>query len=220
MAINILIFEDDSETLMYTSEFLQDEGMHIYSVESAISGLGILSAHSIDIIILDINLPDYNGFDVCAKIRNESGIPIIIVSGNADIHSRLLAFDKGADDYMIKPIDLRELVARIKAILKRVHNIPAPAQQAYHLGINPLSHTIELDGEPLILTPLENDLLTLLLQHQNQTTPREALYKALPNSNSRTLDYHIKNLRKKIGDDARNPRYLKTEYGVGYRLEC
>ncbi len=213
----ILLVEDNELASELLYNFLLGCGFKVTPVFTATDCISRLKNEIYDLLVLDLNLPDFNGYEVIKSIRHEQTLPIIITSAFQDTESKLLAFKFGATDYMIKPIDLKELEARIWVHLGRSTQIAIPMQEQKTL-VNK-NHTIYFKGEKLILTSTEYAILRTLLENENSVISRETLVTNLSSiSSPRSLDNHIKNIRKKIEDDPAHPQYLKTEYGIGYIL--
>ena len=214
--VHILYIEDDLTTAKYLTEFLQEYGFNVKHTDTITSGLSFLNQSKFDLILLDLNLPDFDGFEFL-KSTNSSALPIIIISALNDTNTKVKAFRYGASDYMVKPIDLLELEARIWSHLKRYGKIPIPkySNEMFYIKNN----YAYFQDQIIDFTPVEFDIFQILLKNKNQTIPRERLTNALSSiSSHRTLDYHMKNIRTKINDDSKTQKYLKTEYGVGYKL--
>lgn len=210
----ILLVEDDelASELIYT--FLNECGFEVKPVFTATDSIAYVQQEHYDLIILDINLPDFNGFEVLKSIRNKISSPIIITSAYSDTESKVLSFKYGASDYMVKPLDLEELEARIWVQLSR--NSEIETSQEKQLFEIKDSH-IYFKQEMLNLTTIEFEILSILIKNKNQVIKRDELVSYLSSiSSTRSLDNHIKNIRKKLED---NSNYLKTEYGVGYSLK-
>jgi len=215
-AIKILLVEDDEIASELIYDFLSDSGFEVQSVLNAIDGLDRVKFNKFDLIILDINLPDFDGFEFLKSIKTKISIPIIITSAYSDTKSKILAFKYGASDYMVKPINFEELEARIWVQLGKSSEIKTEDDKSI---FKIKDNNIFFQSEMLDLTTIEFEILSILIKHKNQTISRENLLKNLSNlSSPRSLDNHIKNIRKKINDNGNNAKYLKTEYGVGYRL--
>ncbi len=212
----IVMIEDDELTSELISDFLEECGFSVNSVFTATDGASYIKNGECDLVLLDINLPDFNGFEVLKNIRNYSLVPIIVVSAYNDTKSKVMAFKYGATDYMVKPIDLAELEARIWVHLSRSSKIKLDEDR----DIFEIKDSyILFNKKRLDLTTIEYDILSLLIENKNRTITREELVSSLSSlSSHRSLDNHIKNIRKKIGDNGSRAKYLKTEYGVGYRL--
>ena len=212
----ILLVEDDELSSELIYEYLSDCGFAVESVSTATDGVAKVKNESFDLLLLDINLPDFNGFEVLKSIKNQVTLPVIVTSAYNDTERKLLAFKYGASDYMTKPLDLEELEARIWLQLGKNSEIKIESEKKVFEIKN--KH-IYFQHKQLDLTTIEFELLSLLIQNKNNVMRREELVHALSSiSSHRSLDNHIKNIRKKIGDNGTNAKYLKTEYGVGYKL--
>lgn len=218
----ILMIEDDLDAAEMLSLYLSEECFETEVIDNALTGVSKIKNYPYDILLLDINLPDYSGFDVCTKIRSFSSIPIIVISAETDMEVKLKAFKLGADDFILKPFDARELVARIWSLLKRTSAIMIEEEsvtKTSEFRIDKVSNQVFVSEQRIELTFLEFEILSELIENRNCTVTREQLVEKISSkSSSRSLDYHIKNIRKKIGDCSKTPKYLKTEYGIGYKL--
>jgi DNA-binding response OmpR family regulator len=212
----ILIIEDDITTSELLYNFLCDCNFIADIVETITDGISFIKQNNYDIILLDLNLPDFSGFELLKEIKQFKSVPIIIISAYSDTKTKVKAFKYGANDYMTKPVDLEELEARIWALLSRHSEINIQQKQnTFHIKDN----QIFFKDIQLNLTTTEFEILSILIKNQNQLIKRDVLAASLSTiSSSRSLDYHIKNIRKKIGDNGSNSLYLKTEYGMGYKL--
>lgn len=213
----ILVIEDDNETALWTKEFLEESGFDVTHFSTVTDAVSNVTFNKYDLILLDLNLPDYDGFELMKFInKNKISIPAIVISAYNDIKTKLQAFKYGASDYMTKPIDLEELEARIWVHLNKSSNFSFDKKIDI---FKKKDSTIMFNEKALKLTKIEFDILSILLGNKNRLISREELAKQLSSkANERSLDYHIRNLRKKIGDDGSNPQYLVTEYGMGYKL--
>ena len=215
--VKVLLIEDDELASELIYNFLIDCDFDVTPLFTATDGVSHLRNNHVDIVILDINLPDFNGYEVLKDIRHHSAVPIIVTSAYSETKSKLIAFKYGANDYMVKPIDLEELEARIWVQLSKNTQIRTDKKDIFVIK----GDTIYFDDIPLDLTAIEFEILTLLIQYANKVVTRDNLVNALSSiSSHRSLDNHIKNIRKKIGDDGSNPSYLKTVYGLGYQLKA
>jgi DNA-binding response OmpR family regulator len=213
--VKIALVEDDELASELIYDFLSDCGFEVIPLFTATNAVAYVRNNKVDLVILDIKLPDFDGYEVLKNIRTFTPTPIIITSAYSDTQAKLLAFKYGALDYMVKPIDLEELEARIWVQLTKYTQISTQNQK----DIYTYNKRIYFKDEVLQLTNIEHTLLSLFLQRPNQIIPREELLATLSSiSSNRSLDNHIKNIRKKIGDSGKNPKYLITEYGVGYSL--
>jgi len=213
----ILLVEDDELASEIIYDFLLDCGFNITPVFTATDALANVKNRHFDLVLLDINLPDFNGFEVLKSIKNQLSLPIIVTSAYSDTKSKLLAFRYGASDYMVKPLDLEELEARIWIQLGKNSQIKTVDEKKL---FEIKESTIYFEQKALDLTTIEFEILSTLISNANLTMKREDLVSALSSlSSQRSLDNHIKNIRKKIGDNGNKAIYLKTVYGVGYALQ-
>ena len=213
----ILIVEDDEETALWTKEYLQDCNFNITIFSTITDAIYSIQFNKYDLIVLDLNFPDYNGFELLKFLnKNKIKIPTIIVSAYSGKKTKLQAFKYGASDYMIKPIDFEELEARIWVhISNNSHFQSEKDKKIFEIK----KDKILFKDEILKLTKLEFKILSILLKNKNNLISRKYLAKALSSkANERSLDYHIGNIRVKIGDDGSTQKYLVTEYGMGYKL--
>ncbi len=212
----ILLIEDDEVAAECIYNFLVDCGFKVDVVYTVTDGISHIKQNGYALVILDLNLPDFSGFELLKSIRNSISLPIIITSAHSEIEIKVKAFKYGASDYMVKPIELEELEARIWALLSRNSEIKTiDEKNIFQIKEN----FIIFDKNQLELTTIEFEILSILIKHKNQTISRKDLASSLSSvSSTRSLDHHIKNIRKKIQDDGKNYIYLKTEYGVGYKL--
>jgi len=215
-AAKILLVEDDEIASKLICDFLVECGFNIEAVFTVTDGISHINCNEYDLLLLDINLPDFSGFEILKNIKNRISLPIIITSAYSDVKYKISAFKYGASDYMVKPLNLEELEARIWVQLGKNSEIHTREEKNIFQihGSN-----IQFKEKILDLTTIEFEILSQLIKQKNQTVTREALVASLSSiSSHRALDNHIKNIRKKIGDNGNKAIYLKTEYGVGYRL--
>ncbi len=223
----ILIIEDDQDILLILKEQLELDGFVVFGAETAAEGLKILTEKDPDLIILDLNLPDKDGLKVCQEIREQSDIPILMLTARDSISDKIRGFEYGADDYITKPFEYLEVVARIRACLRRARSPALTKREVLEFGplrIDERKREVYLHGRPVKLTRKEFDLLKVLASHPGEVLSREFLRQELwPRKEiypwSRALDVHIQRLRQKIEPDPENPRYIITHPGVGYRFE-
>ncbi len=214
--IKVLIVEDDEVAAGWMQDFLEECTFSVVSVHTITDALSQINQNDFQILLLDLNLPDFSGFELLKNLKNSVALPVIVISAYSNTEKKVKAFKYGASDYMVKPIDFEELEARIWALMGRHSDIKTPDEKNMFEIKN---SCIYFKQEILDLTSLEFELLSLLIQNKYQTISRETLAKSLSSiSSHRSLDHHIKNIRKKIGDDGSQSTYLKTEYGVGYKL--
>lgn len=228
---NILIVDDDVEICELLNMFLTLEKYDVTSAATGMQGLELFRNGKFDLVLLDIGLPDISGQQLCKLIRQESSVPIIIVSANDSVSDKVICLEYGADDYISKPFENMELIARIKAVLRRVEkNQDETGENSnteinFHgLMINLSSRQVLLKGKNVNLTPKEFELLIYFSKHQNQTLGRDKIIEDLWGKNtlyrwSRSLDVHIQNLRQKIEQNPKNPSIIQTVSGIGYRVK-
>lgn len=222
MKEKILIIDDDEKLNSLLSDYLIKFGFHPLSADHPNQGLKILKEEEPNLVILDIMLPDMDGFEVCKIIRKESNIPIIMLTARGDLTDRVVGLEIGADDYLAKPFEPRELVARIQSVLRRADH---PKKNETHLvfgglDINLENHNVMLDGQPLELTSTEFELLTLFVKHPGKVLDRDKIMDWVSGieweSYNRSVDVLVSRLRQKLRDDPKHPVYLKTIWGTGY----
>ncbi len=213
----ILIIEDNLETAYLVKEYLADCNFNVTIFSTVTDAISSMKFTKYDLILLDLNLPDFNGVEVL-KYLNKSNItiPVIVLSAHSEISTKIEAFKLGIVDYVVKPANLEELEARIWVHLrKNTYFETENEKKLFHFE----NDKILFMNQPLKLTKIEFDILHILLKNQNNLILREDLVKSLSSSASiRSLDYHIRNIRKKINDNGSNPKYLVTEYSMGYKL--
>ena len=225
MSKHILVVEDDAKTAATVRLYLEDAGYAVTGVADGESGLQAARSGDFDLVVLDIMLPRLDGTDVCRKLRVDSDVPVIMLTAKTTEDQRIRGLDLGADDYVAKPFSPRELVARVRAVLRRgVPDDDAPAAPLVRgeLVIDAQGRRVLKNGEEITLTPTEFDLLQMLARRPGRVFSRdEIIDKALGRDflgMDRTVDAHIMNLRKKIEHDRRRPRYVQTVFGAGYRF--
>jgi len=219
----ILIVDDDPKVVRLVSNILEAVGYRVIFATDGQTALETVSLENPDLILLDIMLPQLDGFEVCREIRTFSSLPVIMLTSKAQEADKIKGFDLGADDYLTKPFSAKELMARIKAVLKRCgsHREKEPQHHSYgDLKIDPARRKVSLKNQEVKLTPTEFKLLQYLANQADKVVQHEELLSEIWGSEYRNdIDYlrtYIKNLRHKIGDDSTNPRYIKTISGVGY----
>jgi len=220
----ILIIEDETELTRVLRSYLEKSGMSVLSAVRGDTGLALWEREKPDLVLLDLNLPGMDGLDVAREIRRKGNTPIIMVTARVDEADRLVGLEIGADDYILKPYSPREVVARVRAVLRRSTGTAPQTQRliAADLEIDLEAHSLRRAGEPLELTPTEYNLLATLASQPGRAFSRLQLLEAIQGvayeGYERTIDAHIKNLRAKLELDARQPRYIETVFGVGYRF--
>ena len=217
---NILIADDEDRMRKLVSDFLKKEGYEIYEAADGRQALEIFASQEIDLLILDVMMPEIDGWAVCREVRQKSTVPIIMLTARGEESDELFGFDLGADEYISKPFSLRVLVARVHAILRRSDTKSLPVRSLNGLEIDETAHYVYVDGYAVDLTPKEFELLLYLADHAGNALRREQILNAVWNydyyGDIRTVDAHIKNLRLKLGSKG---EYIQTVRGIGYRFE-
>jgi DNA-binding response OmpR family regulator len=224
--LSLLFIEDDDGIRLALSLALEDEGYEVFQASDGHGGLELFREHQVDLVLLDLRLPDLSGFDVCRSIRAESIVPIIIITAQTDTHDMVAGLEAGADDYVTKPVVPKQLAARIRALMRRVHRHQSePSASAKIFGDVELRReqgVVLKAGQELSLTKTEFRLLSEFADHANAVLSRDQLlervwgYEYL--GDSRLVDAHVRRLRLKIEDHADDPRLIVTVRGIGYRL--
>ena len=219
--MDILIVEDNKELADLLCDFLRGENYTVSAAENGEKALSLYEKYGARLIVLDIMLPDMDGFGVCKKIREESNVPILIVSAKTAKEDKLCGLDLGADDYIEKPYDIDIMLAKISGIFKRRYAVDKIADR--DICINKVSRTVFKNGVQLEMTAKEFDLLLLLAENKGRALNKEYIFGQVWGSDSfseqQTLTVHIKWLRQKIEDDPKNPKRILTVWGVGYKYE-
>jgi len=220
--MNILLIEDDLDMQELLHDYLQNFDLKVSSFANPLEALKVLkSNHDFSLVVLDLMLPFLDGFDVCKRIREISSIPIIISSARGNLGDKIVAFEYGADDYLAKPYEPKELVMRINAILRRVTNTVS-VKKIGEFEIDENKMQITQDNHILELTNIEYEIFSLLLNNQDKVLSRESIASFLgseySNINHRAIDMHISNIRNKIFDDSKNAKYIKSVWGIGYKF--
>ena len=223
-ATRILLIEDDASIRRFVRLALEDEGWQVFEADSAKRGLIEAASRQPDLVILDLGLPDGDGVDLVRELRGWTGIPVLILSARSDEANKVRALDAGADDYLTKPFGVPELLARVRALLRRSQR-PADAGPVLRFGdveLDLARRQVQRQGQPVHLTPIEYRLLTYLAANAGRVlTQRQLLAEVWgPNhtEHAHYLRVYMTNLRRKLEADPAQPRYLLTESGVGYRL--
>jgi two-component system response regulator RegX3 len=221
----ILLVEDETSITEPLAEALRSEGFHTQVAGTVAEALELAHTEP-DLVLLDVMLPDGSGFDVCRELRQRSRVPIIMLTARGEEADRVVGLELGADDYVVKPFSAREVVARIRAVLRRV-NEPAVGEdegplEVGELRLDPSSRQVTHRGEALELSRKEFELLQLLMRNAGSVVTRERLLDEVWDTNwfgsTKTLDVHVSGIRRKLGDDPSEPRYLHTVRGVGFRF--
>jgi YD repeat-containing protein len=219
----VLLVEDDARVRRVLAMALRDEGYRLSESETGQGALAGFADAAPDVVVLDLMLPDVDGFEVCRQLRRVSDVPVIVVSALGDSHDIVAGLEAGADDYMTKPVVAKELSARIRALLRRSRAAPAhPPTVLGDLEIRPKEGVVLRSGEPVALTTTERRLLEQLADHVGEPVTRETLLAEVWGydyfGDGRLVDVHMSRLRGKIEPDPGNPRHVLTVRGVGYKL--
>jgi two-component system alkaline phosphatase synthesis response regulator PhoP len=220
----ILVVDDEPKIVKLARDYLEQAGFGVVTAKDGTTALTVARHERPDLIVLDLNLPGMDGLDVCRALRRESDVPIIMLTARVEETDRLIGLELGADDYVTKPFSPRELVARVRAVLRRVQGgIHQPGLiRAGDLEIDLNGHRVSRAGNSIRLTRIEFNLLATLAQHSGQTFTRAQLLDRLHgvayDGFDRSIDAHIKNLRRKLEVNPAEPRYVLTVYGVGYKF--
>lgn len=222
----ILLVEDEKAIREAVSAYLEREGYWVTSAGDGREALEQFAKHRYDLIVLDLMLPGVPGERVCQAIRDVSDVPIIMLTAKGELEDRVAGLELGADDYLIKPFSPRELVARVRALMRRAHVTEEPQRDQLEYGdlhIDTAGHKAFLGEEELELTASEFKLLTTLARYPGRVYSRMELVEKVLGYDfegyERTIDSHVKNLRAKLGDDPKDPTFIWTVHGVGYRFE-
>lgn len=226
LQMKILVVDDEKKILDVVKSYLEHEGFTIITETDGANALNIFKKENPDLVILDLMLPGLSGEEICERIRNISKVSILMLTAKVEEEDKVNGFSIGADDYLTKPFSPRELVMRVKAILRRAKD-EMPLKDVFSFNnndliINTRSHEVKKNDELINLTPNEYKLLMVLIQNPNKAFTRDELVTKVMGYDyegyDRTIDAHIKNLRQKIEDDTKNPVYIKTVYGIGYKF--
>ncbi len=228
----ILVVDDETEIADLIEVYLNNDGYTVYKFYNGVDALKCIEETEIDLAILDVMLPDIDGFRICQKIREKFYFPVIMLTAKIDDSDKIMGLTIGADDYITKPFNPLEVVARVKTQLRRYQKYnnckqnQAVVKNEYDIRgliINRDSHKCFLFGKELQLTPIEFSILWYLCEHQGKVVPSEELFEAVWKEkyldNNNTVMAHIGRLREKMNEPAKNPKFIKTVWGVGYEIE-
>ncbi|MDD5051228.1 MAG: response regulator transcription factor [Sulfuricurvum sp.] len=218
--INILMIEDDIELAQLLKVRLKKDEIEVTIAATPLEGLNLFQTNLFDMLVLDLSLPQMDGMEICRLIRQESQIPIIISSARSDIRDKMMGFSRGADDFLPKPYDPQELIFRIDAILRRLH--PTLPHKVSPFEVNEERHEISRHTTVLKLTPAEYDIVSYMIKKDRYAISREELLMNIGSikyeSSLKSIDVIMGRIRQKIGDDPKNPRYIISVRGVGYKF--
>jgi two-component system, OmpR family, response regulator len=224
--IRVLLVEDDARLAQLTQRYLEGSGLSVSWVANGNDALAHARKAQHDAIVLDLMLPGKDGIEVCRDLRTRLDVPIIMVTARTGEADRVLGLDVGADDYVIKPFSSRELVSRIRAVVRRARGRVGPTRKSWVLGdiaIDSTARRVTVDGKDVALTTHEYEILKVLAQHAGQVLSRDRLLELVTIKSEafeRSIDVHVSRLRQKLGDSAKAPRFLKTVRGIGYMLSA
>ena len=220
--MHILLVDDDAELCSLLVEFLEREGFTVVCAHDGLHGLEMAVKTGIDLVILDVMLPGIDGFEILRRLRPRSAVPVLMLTARGEDVDRIVGLELGADDYLPKPFNPRELVARIRAILRRYEPRPAPQPGRLRAGgvtLEPATREVTVQGKPVEVTTFEFDILEVLLRSAGRVISRDELMETFYNRKAtafdRSIDMHISHLRKKLGDEG---NLIKTIRGVGYQF--
>jgi len=226
---SILVIDDDKLTAQLVADQLKNAGYKAYVAHDGREGLRLMYVHRPDLIVLDLMMPKMDGWTTCRRIREVSNVPIIMLTAQDRPNDIIRGLDEGADEYVTKPFDVEVLVARVRAVLRRMSLVPLAPQKEdetysdHYLTFNPVERRVTINGEPIKLTPTEYNLLALMIKNTGRVlTYRTLLEQVWGWEYIDDVDYlrvYIWHLRRKLEPDPKNPRYVLTEHGVGYRFE-
>ncbi|MDQ0087059.1 DNA-binding response OmpR family regulator [Paenibacillus anaericanus] len=225
----ILLVDDEKEIIQLMDIYLKNEGYKLLKAADGLEALELLGRHQVDLIILDVMMPRMDGIEACMKIRESKNMPIIMLSAKGQDMDKIAGLSIGADDYVTKPFNPLELVARVKSQLRRYQQLSGPQRQDENeivieeLVINISTHTVTVEGQEVQLTPREFAILKLLAINRGIVLSMERIYQEVWNEpfmeSKNTVMVHIRKIREKIEKDNQNPRYIKTVWGIGYKID-
>lgn len=222
----ILLIEDEAPIADSVAYALRNEGFDVQTSADGLSGLSLYRSYCPDLIILDLMLPKLNGLDLCRIIRKESGVPIVMLTAKTDEIDKILGLELGADDYISKPFSVRELIARLRAVLRRVEvarkTTDTVVMEAGAIQMDLARRRVTVDGQAVHLPLKQFELLRVLMSNKNRVLTREELFRAVWDTEAvyetGTLDVHIRWLRERVEADPSRPQYIRTVRGVGYKI--
>ena len=221
----ILIIDDDEDLAFIISDMLESYGYAVTGVPDSETAFRLLSENTYHLILLDINLPDITGFELCKELRRVSTVPVIFASARTSETDRIMGFDIGGDDYLPKPYSMKELLSRVNALIRRTYGFEGQEKKLLFgdVSVNITARSVTKGGEEVLLSLREFDLLAYLCEHKNTALAKDKLlsevWGAFSMVEASTLTVHIRWLREKLEDNPAKPKYIKTVWGVGYILE-
>jgi DNA-binding response OmpR family regulator len=220
----VLLVDDEPALIDVLEQYLRDDGFAVLRAGDGPSAVALFKKHLPDLVLLDLNLPGFPGTEVLRQIRAIRDVPVIMLTARVHEVDRVVGLELGADDYVGKPFSPREVVARVKSVLRRTDRSDSAPSHETRIGpivIDSLAHDVHVDGKPATLTPTQFKILEILASHVGQTLTRDQLLQRVNADGDvfdRTLDRHIANLRARVEPDPANPRYIVTVFGVGYKM--
>jgi DNA-binding response OmpR family regulator len=220
-APTVLVVEDEPEIVGLLTDFLAVEGFGVVAAGDAPGAIAALDRNGVDCVLLDVMLPGGSGFDVCRRIRQRSNVPVLFLSARGEDNDKLRGLALGADDYVVKSATPAEVVARVKAVLRRSEAGRSATRSFGRLEVDLAAHEALVDGEPVALTAREFELLTLFVEHPRQVLTREQIFERVWGSwgDRSAVAIYVRKLRDKLEADPRRPQLLVTVWGVGYRFD-
>ncbi len=228
MSRRVLVVDDNPKITEVLSAYLSAEGFDVETAADGLSAAEAVERRLPDLVLLDVMLPGIDGIELTRRFQREHDLPVILVTARSEEVDRLIGLEVGADDYVVKPFSPREVVARVKAVLRRADRAAAPSEESEPLRLgalvlDPARREVTVDGRPVELTRTEFEMLATMAEHPGRVYTRMQLMEAAQGDAyegyERTVDAHVKNIRRKLGDDPRSPRFIQTVIGVGYKLE-
>ena len=225
MPKKIFVIDDEPQIIKVLQVYLEKAGYQVITAMDGKNVLAIFQREKPDFMILDLNLPNVDGLEICKAVRHDSAIPILMLTARVEETDRLIGLELGADDYVLKPFSPREVVARVRTIFKRtsIDPIKVDTIQVGDLAIDLEKHTVNIAGKPIELTPTEFEILVTLARHPKRVFTRlQIMEQAQGNAfegYERTIDAHIKNIRIKLEPNPKKPTYVQTVFGIGYKLD-
>lgn len=226
--MNILVCDDDKEIVNAIEIYLKNEGYEVFKAYDGMEALKVVEQKDLHLILMDIMMPKLDGMRATMKIREEKNIPIIMLSAKSEDYDKITGLNVGADDYITKPFNPLELIARVKSQLRRFVDLGSLEKKrgVYQTGglvIDDEQKTVELDGKSIAVTPIEYGILKLLTEHAGRVFSMEQIYETVWNEPAynpeNTVAVHIRRIREKIEINPKNPKYLKVVWGIGYKIE-
>jgi DNA-binding response OmpR family regulator len=227
MSARILVIDDELKIAEMTARYLEASGFETNLAHDGVAALAKWKEYAPDCLILDINMPGLDGLEVAREVRKTSSVPIIFLSARTEETDRIVGLELGADDYVSKPFSPRELVARVKAVLRRsvrpgIEPVNSSTLHVGSLELDPIKREVRLAGKTMDLTTVQFDILSTLMQEPGRVFSRLSILEAVSGTDiegyERTIDVHVKNIRKALGDDGENPKLIGTVRGVGYKM--